>query len=126
MQKVPVALPEYRLEFANGQTHSIVINPEIRNDSNYRKLLEETYNPPQKLIEKRINEFIRAGNIRSALISSQCTNSNWLRMSKAYSYFLGINFVLKLVVIYIILLFARFIVWAVRTIKKRGSNIWEP
>jgi len=118
LQKVPVAMPECRLEFANGETRSIIINPEIRNDSNYRRLLEETYNPPPKLVEKRIKEFIRAGNIHSALISSQCINSSWLQISKAYSYFLGINFVLKLIVIYLVLLFARFIIWAVRTLKK--------
>ena len=75
LQNVPVALPKYRLEFANGEMRTININPEIHNDYNYKRLLEETYNPPPKLIEKRIKEFIRAVNIKSALKSSKCINS---------------------------------------------------
>ncbi len=117
LRNMPVALPKYRLEFANGEIRTIIINPEIRNDSNYNKLLEEAYNPPPKLIEKRIKEFIRAGNIKSALKSSSCINSYQVYISKLYSYLLGVTFILKLAIIYLILLFARFAVWALRTLK---------
>jgi len=119
LQNVPVALPKYRLEFANGEIHTININPDIRNDSNYKKLLEETYNPPPKLIEKRIKEFIRAGNIKSTLKSSNCINSNQIYISKLYSYLLGVTFILKLAIAYLILLFARFIIWALRTLREK-------
>jgi len=119
LQNVPVALPKYRLEFANGGIYTIIINPEIRNDSDYKKLLEEAYNPPPKLIEKRIKEFTRAGNIKSVLKSSSCINSHQVYISKLYSYLLGVTFILKLAIIYLILLFARFTIWALRTLKKK-------
>ena len=119
LQNVPVVLPKYRLEFANGEVRTISINPEIRNDSNYKKLLEEAYNPSPKLIEKRIKEFIRAGNVKSVLKSSKCINSNQIYISKLYSYLLGITFILKLAIAYFILLFTRFIIWVLRTLKER-------
>ncbi len=117
LQNVPVALPKYRLEFANGEVYTISINPEIRNDSNYKKLLEETYNPSPKLIEKRIKEFTRIRGIKSALKSSSCTNSNQIYISKLYSQFLGVLFILKLAIAYLVLLFLRFIIWAVRILQ---------
>ncbi len=119
LQKAPVVLPEYRLEFANGETHVIKINPEIRNDADYKRLLEETYNPPPKLIEKRVKEFIKAGNIKSALKSSSPVNSNRVHLSQLYSRLLGVAFILKVAVIYFALLFVRFIIWAVRTLRKK-------
>ncbi|MFZ2357143.1 MAG: hypothetical protein WAW67_04930 [Candidatus Omnitrophota bacterium] len=117
LQNVPVALPKYRLEFADGKVYTININPEIRNDSNYKKLLEEAYNPTAKLIEKRIKEFTRAGNIKSVLKSSSCINSNQIYISRLYSHLLGVAFILKLAIAYLILLFIRFIVWAIRMLK---------
>lgn len=119
LQNVPVALPKYRLEFANGEIHAININPEIRNDSNYKRLLQEAYNPTPKLIAKRINEFIRAMNIESALKSSKCINSNQIYISKLYSNLLGVLFILKLAIAYFILLFARFIIWAVSALRRK-------
>ncbi len=119
LQNIPVALPKYRLEFANGEVYTISINPEIRNDYNYKKLLEEAYNPPPKLIEKRIKEFTRAGDVKSALKSSSCINSNQIYISRLYSHLLGVTFILKLAIIYLILLFIRFIIWAVRTLQAK-------
>ena len=119
LKNVPVALPRYRLEFANGEICAININPELSNDSNYNRLLEEAYNPPPKLIEKRIKEFIRAGNIKSALKSSTRINSSQIYISKLYSKLLGVIFILKLAIVYLILLFARFIIWAVRTLREK-------
>lgn len=118
LQNVPVALPKYRLEFANGEVHNISINPEIRNDSNYKKLLAEAYDPSPKLIDKRIKEFIKAGNIQSTLKSSSCINSKQVHLSKLYSYLLGVAFVLKLIIAYFLLLCARFLLWALRILKK--------
>ncbi|MBN1405414.1 MAG: hypothetical protein JW946_02720 [Candidatus Omnitrophica bacterium] len=108
LKHVPVVLPKYQLEFANGQKSVINITPEIRNDSDYRKLLEETYAPSQKLIDKRAKEFIKASRIRSALKSSTCINNNQIYLSRLYSRFLGVAFILKLAAIYVILLFFRF------------------
>jgi len=117
LKNAPVALPRYRLEFANGEICTININPALNNDANYNRLLEEAYNPSPKLIEKRIKEFIRAGNIRSALKSSTRINSIQIYISKLYSKLLGVVFVLKLVIVYLILLLARFIIWALRTLR---------
>ena len=119
LQNVPVALPKYRLEFANGEIHDININPEIRNDPDYKRLLREVYNPPPKLIQKRIKEFIRAVNIESDLKNSKCINSTQLYISELYSSLLGVTFILKLAVVYFILLFARFIIWALRILREK-------
>ncbi len=119
LQKVPVALPKYRLEFANGEIHTIKINPEIRNDYDYKKLLEEAYNPPPKFVERRVKEFIKAGNIKSTLNSSRCVNLNLVYLSKLYSRFLGVPFILRLAIVYIILLCVRFIFWAMKTLRKK-------
>jgi len=86
LQNVPVVLPKYRLEFTNGEIHTININPEIRNNPNYKKLLEEAYSPPPKLIEKRIKEFIRAANIKSVLKSSGCINPNQISLLSGKSF----------------------------------------
>ncbi|MBU0548687.1 MAG: hypothetical protein KJ710_05720 [Candidatus Omnitrophica bacterium] len=118
-QNVPVALPKYRLEFTNGEIHTININPEIRNDPNYKRLLRETYNPTPKLIDKCTKEFIRATNIKSALKSSKCINFNQIYISKLYSYFFGILFIFKLAIAYLVLLLVRFIIWAVRALGGR-------
>lgn len=114
LQNVPVALPKYRLEFTNGEVHIISINPQIRNDSNYKKLLAETYNPSPKLIDKRIKEFIKAGNIQSTLKSSSCINSSQIYISKLYSYLLGVAFILKVIIAYFILLCVRFFLWPLK------------
>jgi len=121
LKHMPVVLPEYKLEFTNGQTYTIVINPQIRNDANYRKFLKEAYNPPPKLIEQRIKEFTRSRNIKSALKSSSCINTIQVYLSKLYSDLINVTFVLKLAVVYLALLLLRFIFWALR-ILKGGKN----
>jgi len=118
LQNVPIVLPRYRLEFANGQAHTINIMPEIRNDSNYQKLLKEAYDPSVKLIDKRIKEFVRQENIKSALKKSDYVNSRQVYLSKLYSRILSVTFILKLAIIYLVLLLARFIFWALRVLKK--------
>lgn len=118
LQNIPVGLPKYRLEFANGEIYSISINPEIRNDSDYNRFLAQAHNPSQKLVDKRIQEFIRTANIQSPLKSSKYINSNQVNISKIYSYFIGRLFILKLAFVYLILLLIRFINWAVRKLKE--------
>jgi hypothetical protein len=117
LQNIPAALPKYRLEFTNGETHTININPEIRNDNNYKKLLQETYHPSPKLVEKRIKGFIGAENIKSTLKRATCINSTELYISELYSSLIGVTFILKVLITYLALLFIRFIIWAVRTLK---------
>jgi hypothetical protein len=117
LQNIPVVLPKYRLEFTNGQMHSIMINPEIRNDSNYKRLLREVHNPSPKLIEKRIREFMQMENIKSSLKQAKCINSTQLYVSELYSFILGIPFIFKVFVIYLFLLFFRFILWAIKILK---------
>jgi len=117
LQNVPVALPKYRLEFANGEICYININPEIRNHPDYNRFLAQAYNPPQKLVDKRIKEFIRTANIQSSLRNSRYINANQVYISERYSYFIGGLFILKLAIVYLVLLLIRFISWAVRKLK---------
>jgi len=119
LQNIPVALPRYKLEFADGGIYTININPEIRNNSDYKKLLKEIYNPSSQLINKRIKEFTKTTNIKSALKSFRCINTNQIRISELYSYLIGVLFIIKLAIMYLFLLLARFIVWAIKTQKEK-------
>jgi len=118
-KNIPIELPRYRLEFANGEAHTITINPEIRNDSNYKKLLDEAYNPTPKFVEQRIKEFVKSENIRSPLINQSLINSNQTHISKLYSYVLGLTFIFKLAIVYLVLLLLRFIIWAIKTLRDK-------
>ncbi|MBN2830853.1 MAG: hypothetical protein JXL82_01035 [Candidatus Omnitrophica bacterium] len=118
LQNVPIVLPKYRLDFANGETHSLNIMPEIRTYSSYSKFLEEAYNPPTKLLEKRIKEFTRVMNIKSALRNKKFINPHGVYISRLYSRLLNTPFILKLIFIYLFLLSIRFIIWAVKVLTK--------
>jgi hypothetical protein len=117
LQNIAVVFPKYRLEFANGQIHTIVINPEIRNDSDYKRLLREVHNPAPKLIEKRIKEFMQMENIKSSLKEAKCINSTQLYISELYSSLLITPFIFKVFIIYLTLLAMRFIIWAIRVLQ---------
>jgi len=119
LQDIPVVFPKYRLEFANGEIHTININPEIRNDSNYKRLLREVYNPPPRFIEKQVKEFIKMENIKPTLKEAKCINSNQLYISELYSSILSIPFIFKVFIIYFTLLSIRFIIWALRTLREK-------
>jgi len=114
LQNATVILPKYKLDFANGETHIIIIMPQIRAYSSYNKFLEEAYNPSPKLIEKRIKEFKGVVGIKSALKDKKCVNAYQVNLSRLYSRVIGIPFIFKLVFVYLILLFIRLVVWAVR------------
>jgi len=119
LQDIPIVFPKYRVEFTNGETRTININPEIRNDSNYKRLLREAYHPSPRLIEKRVKEFIQIENIKSTLKEAKCINSKQLYISELYSFLLGIAFIIKVFIIYFILLIIRFIIWAIGILKER-------
>jgi len=118
LQNTTVILPKYRLDFTNGETYVITIMPQIRAYSSYNKFLEEAYNPPSELIEKRIKEFKGIVGVKSALKEKKCVNAHQVKFSRLYSRIVGVPFILKLVFVYVILLFIRFIVWAVRVLTK--------
>jgi hypothetical protein len=122
LRSVPVALPKYRLEFASGEAVVITVTPEFSNDSDYRKLLEEAYDPSPKLVEKRVKEFVRAANIRSPVKSTVRINSLQVFLSRRFSAFLAVPFVLKLAGLYLVLLVIRFVVWAVMTLRGGSSR----
>jgi len=122
LQNIPVILPRYRLEFTNGEVHTINIFPEINNSYNYSRLLEEAYNPSPSLVEKRIKEFIRSENIKPALQGKVYVNSYQVYISRLYSRLIGLTFVLKLIIIYALLLFIRFIIWSLRILLKPSSG----
>lgn len=122
LQNMPILLPRYRLEFTNGEMHTINIFPEINNSYNYRRLLEEAYNPSPRLVEKRIKEFIKSENIKPALQSKVYINSHQVYISRLYSRLIGLTFALKLIIIYAVLLFIRFIIWSSRILLKPSSK----
>jgi len=119
---VPVVLPKYRVQFADGRSCVIVVYPEInyKNALDPGVLLNETHQPSLKLISKRIEEFARQANIDSKPVKAECVNSTQLYLSGIYSYVLAQLFVIKLLFVYIILSFARFVFWAIRTLKSKA------
>lgn len=116
-QNMPVALPKYKLQFADGRAYTISINPKLNNDSNYRNLLKDAYNPSPRLVDERIKEFITTVKIKAALKSYRCVNSFQIYISNLYSQFFGLLFVFKVAIVYFILLFLRFILWALKALK---------
>lgn len=118
LQNVPIALPKYKLDFGNGETYNLDIIPQIRNYSDYNEFLEVAYNPPPKVVEKRVKEFMKVMNIRSQLKSARLINSKQLYLSKAYSRFVGVSFIVKLLFLYLFLLLIRFVVWALKVLLK--------
>ncbi|MDD3988156.1 MAG: hypothetical protein PHS12_00555 [Candidatus Omnitrophica bacterium] len=118
LQNVPIALPRYKLDFANGETHSLDIIPQIRSYSDYRQFLETAYNPPPKVVEKRVKEFVKVLNIRSQLRGTRLINSRQVYFSRLYSRFIGVGFIVKLIFVYLFLLLIRFMVWALRVLLR--------
>ena len=116
LQNAPVVLPRYRLEFADGKAYTVTIMPEIPSYSNYRQFLKEAYNPPPKLVEKRVKEFIKLADIKPELKGSRYINSGGVHISQLYSRIMGTMFILKLVFAYFLLLLIRFMVWAIRAL----------
>lgn len=117
-QNMPVALPKYRLQFADGRAYTISINPKLNNDPNYKNLLKDAYNPTPRLVDGRIKEFIKTVSIKSPLKSYRCVNSIQIYVSSLYSRFFGLLFIFKVAFVYFILLFLRFILWALKALRE--------
>ena len=115
---VPVAIPKYRAQFADGKAYTIVIYPDINYSKalNSEVLLKEIHNPPPKIVSKRIEEFARQAKIDSKLISAGCVNAKQLYLSRIYSRIMSQPFAVKILFIYAFLVLMRFIIWAVKTI----------
>ncbi len=119
LPEMPVVFPKYKLEFVNGATYTIKIHPEIRNGLNSNEIIEATLNPPPKIIEERIKEFTEAAHIKSDLNESSYVNSVAVHCYKFFFSFFGKFFALKVLIVYLVLLLVRFIVWAIRTLRKK-------
>ncbi len=119
LPEIPVVFPKYKLEFLNGETYTIKVYPEIRNGYNSNEVIEDALNPPPKLIEKRIKEFTDTAHIKSGLKGSRYVNSTAVYWYKLFISFFGKFFVLKVLIVYLVLLLIRFIVWALRTLRKK-------
>lgn len=117
-QNMPVALPKYRLQFADGRAYTISITPKLTNNSNYKNLLKDAYNPSPRLVDERIKEFIEVAKIKTALKSYRCVNGIQIYVSSLYSQFFSLLFVFKVAIVYFILLFLRFILWALKALKE--------
>jgi hypothetical protein len=116
---VPPALPEYKVQFADGKTYTIVIHPDINYSKAFRSgvLLKEIHDPPSQLVSRRIEEFARQAKIHSKMTNAACINSRQLRLSENFSRILLQPFIVKIAFLYILLLFIRFVIWAIKTLK---------
>ncbi|MFH1397278.1 MAG: hypothetical protein ABIH27_01835 [Candidatus Omnitrophota bacterium] len=116
---VPVVFPKYKLEFQSGETYTINIYPEIRSGFNTKEIMKEALNPPPKLIEKRIKEFMDTVRIKSELKESSYVNSNAVYRSELAAYFFSKVFIVKILILYLILFPIRFVGWALRTLLQK-------
>ncbi|MBU0503520.1 MAG: hypothetical protein ABH882_03780 [Candidatus Omnitrophota bacterium] len=116
---IPVVFPKYQLEFINGETYTINIYPEILSGYNTKEIMKEALNPPPKLIEKRVKEFIDIARIKSELKESRFVNSNAVYRSELSTSFFGKVFIVKVFILYLILFPIRFIGWALRTLLRK-------
>jgi hypothetical protein len=116
---IPVVSPKYKLEFLNGETYTINIYPEIRSGYNTKEIMKEALNPPPKLIEKRIKEFIDTARIKSELKESSYVNSNAVYRSELVTSFFIKVFMVKVFILYLILFPIRFVVWALKTLTRK-------
>ena len=119
-QNVPIVLPKYRAQFANGSSYIVTIYPDIAYSSvlNPKAFLKAVHNPAPKLVSKRIEEFAQRANVHSLLKESSCINSWQLRLSEAYSFILSQGLAVKILFVYFLLLLARFVYWAAKTLGK--------
>ena len=120
LQRVPVIYPKYKIKFANGQAYTIDIYPDIDYSRvfNSRVFLDDIRNPPAVLVLKRISEFARRVGIDSPVEEKYCLNNWQLYLSGVYSRVLSQNLFVKTLFIYLLVLFIRFIFWAIKTLKK--------
>lgn len=118
---MPVVFPKYKLEFVSGEKYTIEIYPEIRSGYDSKEIMKEAFNPPPRLIEKRIKEFIDTAHIKSELKDSSCINLNAIYRSELSVFFFGKVFIVKIFIIYLIFFPIRFILWALRTLREKNG-----
>jgi len=119
--KISIPFPKYKLEFSSGETYTIDIYPDIYASTDMKSLTEEFFAPKQKVVEKRINEFIKRQNIKSALKKAEFINQKQLSRNKALIDLLRLNLFIKIFAVYFILLLGRFIVWEVKALNEPGA-----
>jgi len=119
-QNIRIIYPKYRAEFANGKAYIVEIYPEIDYSKvfNPKAFLKEVHDPEEKLISRRIEEFRKKAGISGPLKDARCANSVQLYFFKAYSAFLSLPLLVKVFFAYLFLALLRFILWALKTLKR--------
>jgi len=116
---ISVPLLKYRLEFDNGKSYVILISPDLSQGFNKKKLIRDSLNPSPRLISRRIDEFIKDNRIDSKLKYAQPVNNRQVGFHKFLFSFFSFNFLTKLFIIYLVLLAARFVIWAAGILKEK-------
>lgn len=114
--------PKFEAKFANGDILDFYVTPKYdysRKDKKYAiEYTKELYSPhPTRIIEE-LEKSIKKENITSRLVSTRCVNTTQLALSSLFIYFLSYNFLIKVLIVYLLLLLIRFILWAVRMLNK--------
>jgi hypothetical protein len=117
LPNISFSFPKYRLEFDNGKSYIVTISPELSQRYNTKKFIDSALDPSAQLISKRVNEFIKDNNIKAKLTSSRLINSRAVYFAKLVKSFFTLNFIFKLIIIYVLLLIIRFILWALGILR---------
>ncbi|HTZ10997.1 MAG TPA: hypothetical protein VMD04_01270 [Candidatus Margulisiibacteriota bacterium] len=115
--------PKYKLEFQDGSSNTIEIYPEIKTfeisgRGSSSALVARYQHPAQELISKRITQFIKASNKKSPLLNAKCVNGTQLYWYRLYFDFFFQSLLIRTLSIYLFLVLIRFILWALRTLKR--------
>ncbi len=116
---IPCRFPKYKLVFNNGESYILTISPELSQNYNKKKFIEEALNPSPQLVSKRINEFIKDNKIGSEIKEAKQVNYKEVSFNKLILSFFLVSFVIKVIVIYFILFIIRFIICALRILRER-------
>lgn len=116
--KLPLPYPRYRLEFAGGQAYEIDIYPELYFSTDRRSFTRDLCDPRDKVVKKRIQEFISRQGIKPALKEARCINPGQLRFYRLLNSFLALSFLIKIALIYLALLVVRFAFWALKVLRR--------
>lgn len=116
---IAAVFPKYRAEFANGKAYTIDIYPDYYYSTDSKSELRRFFHPNEKVVQKRINELTKRENINSPLKETKLINSKQLYLSEQLFNLLSLNLFIKVAILYFLLAIIRFIIWAVRILKKR-------
>ena len=120
---LPFPYPKVRLEFKDKSSNIIEIYPEITTPELAGRiapgeLVKKYHCPTSELISKRIDKFIQDNKKSSALLDIKCVNEKQLYLYRVYFNFLFRPLPFRTLTIYLFLLLIRFIVWAVRILRR--------